>query len=729
MVFPKELIDIRHVILTERDLGKALRLLRNYADVHSKSSCGTMLDQLETDYQLMCDFMLRGYSDEKRAELYDELLRKAFCVTQDIGISVMTYQPMGSYVDAHATAGAMLNKPLEERRALLERFVQDVAMLSLDDSSDTEATLRQLYSSHLKDLNAMFTAILVGGQWSESEAGFYTDLLLSPTIDINDACVLTGAIMISTLNVTDINKLHVLQQVYLQSTDTTLRQRALVGWALSLPKEDMQLFPKCKNMVKEICSDERAVRELLELQMQIFYCMDADKDHETIKRDIIPTLMKNNNLRFTKNGIEEKEEDPMQDILNPDESDKAMEELEESIQRMAEMQKAGSDIYFGGFSQMKRFPFFYTLSNWFTPFYIEHPGLNDVAGKLKDNRFLSMLMEHGPFCDSDKYSFALAMSSIIDRMPENLREMMNSREVYMEGMQSDTHTDAYRRRMYLQDLYRFFRLFQQRSDFINPFDAGNYTAALFFVNKTLACEELAEKAGELERFLLKRKHYGILKLVLRTYKADNRPEYHLYKALAAMHDGNYDLAETEFRMVLTMQPENLRALKGLAQSCFYLRHYEEAAEHYSKLNLIQPERTSYLLNMSIALIFAGRVDEGVKNLYKLEYENEDNDDMKRALAWGLLYQNNGEQAQKIYQKLLAADSPTAEDLLNAGYCEWSLGHVLEAVNLFQRYADAQDTESKNPVELLKTAFAADEKLLEINGISEVEQKIMIDLCV
>ena len=135
--------------------------------------------------------------------------------------------------------------------------------------------------------------------------------------------------------------------------------------------------------------------------MQMFYCMDTDRDNETIQREIIPTLMKNNNFRITRFGIEEKEDDPMDDILHPDAADKAMEELENGIQRMMNMQKAGSDIYFGGFSQMKRFSFFYSISNWFVPFSVEHPELQHVMEKMKGTRFLEILLENGPFCDSD----------------------------------------------------------------------------------------------------------------------------------------------------------------------------------------------------------------------------------------------------------------------------------------------------------------------------------------
>lgn len=98
------------------------------------------------------------------------------------------------------------------------------------------------------------------------------------------------------------------------------------------------------------------------------------------------------------------------------------------------MQKAGSDIYFGGFSQMKRFPFFYKAANWFCPFYIENPEISSSIDKMENTSLVSNILENGPFCDSDKYSFTLAVSSVIAHLPENIKEMLNTKEAIMPAM-------------------------------------------------------------------------------------------------------------------------------------------------------------------------------------------------------------------------------------------------------------------------------------------------------
>ena len=97
----------------------------------------------------------------------------------------------------------------------------------------------------------------------------------------------------------------------------------------------------------------------------------------------------------------------MEDILHPGASEERMEKLEATYRRMMDMQKQGADIYFGGFSQMKRFPFFYDISNWLVPFYIQHPDIQQYVSRMEGNRFLQHIMANNMFCNNDKYSFVI----------------------------------------------------------------------------------------------------------------------------------------------------------------------------------------------------------------------------------------------------------------------------------------------------------------------------------
>lgn len=55
--------------------------------------------------------------------------------------------------------------------------------------------------------------------------------------------------------------------------------------------------------------------------------------------------------------------------------------MEDTVRKVADMQKNGTDIYFGGFSHMKRFSFFNAAANWFLPFSSEQPDVMSYAAE------------------------------------------------------------------------------------------------------------------------------------------------------------------------------------------------------------------------------------------------------------------------------------------------------------------------------------------------------------
>ena len=165
----------------------------------------------------------------------------------------------------------------------------------------------------------------------------------------------------------------------------------------------------------------------------------------------------------------------MEDILDPDAADKRMEEAEKNINKILDMQKQGADIYFGSFKLMKRFSFFYTLSNWFTPFFMQHPGLSHLTKDLLSNKFVLSIINKGPFCESDKYSFALGASSVISHLPQDVLKMVENIEDIDPAMKPDLiNTPIFRRQVYLQDLYRFFKLHPLHNELpFDPFHVGS----------------------------------------------------------------------------------------------------------------------------------------------------------------------------------------------------------------------------------------------------------------
>ncbi len=754
-------------LIAKHNVGKALRAMKEtIAEDKLPGYIVARYEDVKNDYRLMQDAMMRGLRDDKIDEVYADIMRKVYGAGLDVLIEEKVKR-YSSYAYARVSAQQTEAHP-DAVRTVLEAYVQDMAMMAFEPENTRKAKMEKLTADHHAYMKQLFNALLVAPMWNDRRAADFADLLLSPTIDRDDALLLVSAVMLATMNVNDPYKWDMLAEVYVRATDKVLKMRALVGWVLSLPYDPRgpRLFPFVQERIKAMLADKTTLKQMLDMQMQMLFCCNADADNEEIQRNIMPTLIKNTNLQMTRLGIVEKEDDPMKDIMDPNAAERDMEEMERKYRKMMDMQKQGSDIYFGGFSKMKTFPFFNDLCNWFAPFNAAHPALGAARERLAGSTFLNNLMENGPFCDSDKYSFALAIAQIMDRMPDNVKEMLNSDATFGPTVSKDEQEDpAYICRSYLQSLYRFFRLYRSKRDFLNPFildeledNDGN---ALFLSYKLLACPEMEENAVALCGFLLKRKMMRELMSMAICYKSSQNPRLVRFLALVPMTDGKWQEAYDLFASVPEDQHTE-ESLRGMAHCCMSLKRFGEAVAIYRRLLVMHPDSFSYQLNLAVCLMssdafsscgdaassscgdvasscdasscdasscnasscdasscdasscdaassLGGKVEarpnkvveEGTKLLYKLDYEHPNNANVRRVLAWCTMLQGNFDKAIDIYMRLLSQPDAVSADRLNAAYAHWLSRDVARAVALLREYCNLCEQDEAQAKEAAK----------------------------
>lgn len=714
-------LDAVYDSLLKRNLSDALQAMAGYFSLYSGGQDVDRLYTIQADFQLMADYWKRGFKDPQLSQLYNNLLRRLYVLYADAAMRYeIKHTAYLSSIHAHLTLSSH-DWSFQALKDALEEFVTANAMLSLEPAHTQVDQKKAMHRRHQQLLADWFARLWLSSIWTDGEASAMEEILLSPTIDTNDQQLLTSAIMLALLNHFDIAKFRVLLSVYRHSAETSVRQRALIGWVLALHDDIFFcLYGEEHQLLEEVLEDKSMCQELVQLQHQIILCINAEKDNKTIQQEIMPDLLKNNGFRVTRNGIEEVDDHSLDDILHPDEEERRMEQVEESFLKMQEMQKQGSDIYFGGFSQMKHFSFFQEISNWFMPFYIDHPGIADVAEKFQKNIFMQSLLKTGPFCHSDKYSFILAFNQVLNHIPKQMWEMLERGEAAVtEVMQEESRSAAYIRRTYLQDLYRFFRLYPYRSAFSNPFADYQY---LFLSKKVFSRTHVEAYFNDVAAFLIKQNYMheagmllencGEARCDFRHYMMCGYLLQHHYYAFAPEKDALYC-----YQKALELEPANEKALQGYARSLFDMGRYEDALEAYNQLLTLQPNKTHYLLNRAVCQTNTGSYADALKDLYRLNFESPDDVTVNRVLAWTLTCNEQYEQAEKIYAQLVT-DQALADDLLNYGYCLWLGGHVDEAADCFHRYL--KETEQH------KTFIIENElSLLREKGITEPEMQMML----
>ena len=573
--------DLQNVYegLLVKDLSGAMSAMEVYLSKYPNQAYSDRLFAIQVDFHRMADYWKQGYKDPQLPALYAQLLHRLYMIYVDARMNHAVGQSAFlSAVNMRLRMTAR-NWSVQTLRETLESYVSDLAMTELEPSHIRAKKEKELHQQHHQLMSEWFDNLWLSSLWTEGYASAIEEILLSPTIESRDQQLLASAITIATINNFDMAKFRILLHVYQKATDEALRQRALVGWVMALCSDTAAyLYDEEMDELKALLEDKAVCQELMQLQQQIIYCVNAEKDHQTIQEEIMPDLLNNGNFRMTRNGIEEIEDDPLNDILHPDEEERRMEQTEESIMRMQDMQRQGSDIYFGGFSLMKRFPFFQDMSNWLVPFYEDHPGIAEVTERFKSNKLMARIVNTAPFCNSDKYSFALAFSQVVDRIPKEVLEMFERGEAsFGEVAQEVVDSTAYIRRLYLQDLYRFYKIFPHRSAFKSPFDDMD---EIFFSNPILKSTPLEACFNDMAAFLIKQNRLNEAIIVL-----DNCDKAHydfrfymMAGYLSVKSDYGfatlYDEAHTLYEKALALEPEDEKAHLGHAKALFVFGDYK-----------------------------------------------------------------------------------------------------------------------------------------------------------
>ena len=646
-------------------INDAIAQLKEWAMKYPGEGFSDRLEAIATDFRYMSDFMLQGMKDESRGDLYAAMQQKLRDIDYDLEVrrtiwerpEVSSYKKIFTHPDCSAE---MLQSIMLEETDAREHFIR---------------------------LTNTFMVLYASLHWKDSDAIEWAAFLSNKTVNPIDAATLVSAITLSVLehyqrskvegqrSKVEDPKVRCLKEVYRKSPSEMVRQRALVGLV----------------MIGEELS--------IEAHIQMLACANADKDSNEIRQNIMPNLIKNQPFKMV-NGQWKMDDD---DNLNKGEYDpdadkreeESIEAMEESVNKMLKMQKKGSDIFFEGFSQMKRFPFFNKMVNWFIPYYPEHPDIENIMQNIGKSSFIDVVMKRGPFCESDKYSFIIAMSSVLQQLPENVRKMMESGDmgpIGMRGEDADLSDPAFIRLQYLQDMYRFMRLNNIGKMLYNPFN--NLDEILEgFIKKATQQEEVAKEYTE--------------------HTSKGHTEYtehteyttlYAYYANWKLKKSDYDTALKYYTRCLKQRPQSPSIMRGLARAYYGAGDYEKSASYFDALITINPDNLNNRLNYAKAMTKAGKTEEVLNDLYKLEYENPGNDVIQDTLGWALLYAGKASEAEQ--------------------YCHDVMAHA---------YALIINNKAKDAIELLKgytmqqveENMEADAQLLHQYGIGEAEKAIIL----
>ena len=692
------------------------------------------LSGIISTYDALIDYFSQGADDPERERVYQQLVGHALQINDRCAIALHGAKEMPYYTSQCKTAR---RESLRTYQLQLEAFAEGTRSIT-----DSEGQ-KQLAIAHDKQLGNLFTDLWTRDVWNAAMASEADGLLLSSGITTADQCTIVSAVTLGLLRMFDPLKLLFLCDAYYHP-QAMVSMRALVGIVMACYcwADRIAYYSEVKARLDLLGEDPLFGDQVCEVILQFTRSTDTEEVDRKMREEIIPELMKNPKLRRMPNI----KPDESADDINPDWEEWMHESgLEESMREITEWQMEGVDVNMSTFSQLKRYPFFYNICNWFRPFDAWQADMLAVVGNPHGaaSPIAETILQSNFMCDSDKYSFCYAIREI----PETQRNVMMSQlEEQNKALKESADMHDLKRvskqttqsilRQYVQNLYRFFKLFTNAQEFDNPFNhlvlCPMQRNPLYHVITSPDC---------LFNFIglnIKQKRY--LRAIEYFIRVEGLyPE--LMEATQLQQLGlcyqklkMYREAIEEYTKADLMKPDSYWTVHHLAQCHREQGHYEKALEYYEMAEGMKPDNLSLTFHVAELLYELGEYEEALPRLHKVDYHHPESLKSLRLLAECCFMSEQGTQAAKYYERMMAehAAEMNSDDWKYAAYNYWLLGKRNECFRCMSRAEELCGQEEPPFDEEIFSApsFAdrvyADCRLLESLGARKEELSYMYD---
>ena len=706
-------------------LREALRELRILASGLSWT-LQEEVDRVEESYRMMLQYAAQGVNDPARQEVYDRIVASLYSIMDRVTrenrkadssalyFNTLRYEDMqsgdslSSLIDGYIRLcdNSSLYNLITEAKANWEK--------TIEIQKEKEHAERRIFN------RLWVTYPLSTGDVEALEMAFGSEVLPEYF-----KALIVSSLMLGLLAYYDERRLLLLLSVY-QTASEQVAMRALCAAMMAMYVHRRRLGSKPAKMV-EMLKDAVATwhDDVKKVFMQFIRARDTERINRKMQDELIPSMLK------LRPDIYKKINDStsMVDLSQIEENPEWQEMLDKSgitdkMKELSKMQEDGGDVFMSTFAHLKHYPFFSEVANWFLPFHIEHSAL--MESLTGEDSIAGEVIAASPFlCNSDKYSICLSLSSI----PSSQRQMMmsqfsahniNSAELRNAELLADDARRDNIANKYVQDVYRFFKLFRRKSEFRDPFDTP-----LNMLQVPLLADDFedVETLSLVAEFYFKRGYYSDAFDLFSRLSEKMPPAADLFQKMGycRQQEGDIEDALKYYEQSELLNSQSLWTLRRIAGCYKLLGRPAKALEYFCRVAEKKEADLTVALNIGHCLMELGRYDEALRYYFKVEFLDEKSTRAWRPIAWCSLLARDFEQSRRYYGKV-ADDNPTAGDLLNMGHLELASGNVRSAIDRYKEsvIADGGNTES------FIASMEADKHYLVDLGVDVSSVPLLID---
>lgn len=682
------------------------------------------LKEAESTYKHMLAFLAVGHDDPGRKDMTDRIREALY----DANETVARNRRLVDSSDIYSSTRRLFNLRKETLASLLKQFSEILNSESSNDNAVSD-NLEKITSKQAQVLEELFNYVWTMKGENTNDYDTLSQALGNDELPEYFKILLVSAVVLGNLDYFDPNSYELLIQTYEISSSINVKARALTGILLIALVHPHRVTGNLniKSRLMLSTEDEELRQYLNDILLNIIRTYDTKRVDSKMRNEVIPGLMK------IKPEIIEKMRNMASDSENflSDANPEWEEMIENSdigkkLQEINDMQLEGADVMVTAFSNLKTFPFFNSVANWFMPFvpgYFEFDQLPIQRDADTVGRLTSVM------CDSDLHSFLLSLK----QMPEsNRNQMLKNMEMQMKEAQealSDAIGETDKKKLQrkirhaLMDLYRFFKFFRKKNEFQDPFERPFLAEHIEKIMPWFGVAPINVRL--VAEFYFKNKYYEEAAGMFTLYDRLEPGNFNIWEKIGFSFDRlqDFESAVKWYKKAEIVNPDNPWLDKKLAVALKNSGNTEEAKKYYRKSLEREPENYHLLMSMAQCLIDTGDTEQALKHLYHAQYLKPDKHDVKRAIAWAYLMEGNFEKANEQYVKVMVHPEADATDFLNAAHSLLASGNFKDALKNYRSFVEK--TPQKDITSLV-LAFRDDAAVMKKLGIKTSDLRLIVD---
>lgn len=679
--------------LDTRRLVLALKYLKTMVDDTQRWDLSEELNNISTSYNYMLQYLSQGALDPQRDNILAQIITDAYQLTDKTVIALAGPQ------STHIFYQRNQQYKNQQLKAMVDEYVVKRGTLQLMDGNNDETIRNNNDETNILRQCENLESDIFNKIWSSfpattADVETITALLANEELPAHLKSLVLSALTLGLSKFFDAQKLKLLLNSYVTLGDSELKLRALIGAVIIifLYRNRIAFYNDVVAAFKQLEDEPDFLSDMRLIYTRLIHSRNTENISQKLHDIITPEINKMssdllNKIKGKSPGsleISEIEENPQwQEWLDKSGITNKLEELNE-------LQLQGGDVFISTFSKLKSFPFFNTLSNWFLPYH-DKTSITKSAFGDKKHPLTSLFSVMPILCDSDKYSMLLYMASAPESQRNMLFQQFDAQREQLQELQSEEAQSVIKMRdnivnRYIQDLYRFFKLFSRRREFMSIFDTdiklSDVECLKPYISDTSTLSVIAE-------FYFKNGFYEDAIKYYRDMISNRDADPHVYQKIAFAQQSLgklRDALKNYLRYELVDNADTWNT-KQMAQCYRSMHNYDMAIEYYNKALELSPQSVNLCLNLGHCYLDKGEYDNALQQYYKADFMPKAKHRAWRPIAWCSLLTGKHEQAVNYYEKIISDDTPSSQDYLNYGHVLQSMGRIADALTQYRKSLD------------------------------------------